>query len=156
MDVKLVVKNETALHKFAATLADVCRTYLGTIIFLQGELGAGKTTFARGFLHELGHQGHVKSPTYTYVESYEIDDVIVHHFDLYRVKDPHELEQMGLRDYFTETSLCLIEWPEYGRPYLPVADLICHIDFASTGRVVHLLAASPRGKEILERCGYGI
>lgn len=154
MDVKSIATNEAALQKFAAMLAKTCPADAGLVIFLRGELGAGKTTFVRGFLRGLGYQHHVKSPTYTYVESYHLDQLNVHHFDLYRVKDPHELEQMGLREFFSDASLCLIEWPEYGDAFLPTADLICQIDFVPQGRSIHLIAASTRGQHILERLGY--
>jgi len=100
----------------------------GDIIYLQGELGAGKTTLVRGFLRSLGYQGNVKSPTYTLVETYSFDHFpVVHHLDLYRLKDPEEFFFLGPDNYFTQEAICLIEWPEKAPSLLPKATIKCYI-----------------------------
>lgn len=122
----------------------------GTVVFLQGKLGAGKTTFARGVLLAFGYSGPVKSPTYTLVEPYESNGQRIYHFDLYRLNDPEELEYMGIREYFGADSICLVEWPERGEAILPDADLIVDIQSNGAGRRVSLQAMSRIGENSLE------
>jgi tRNA threonylcarbamoyladenosine biosynthesis protein TsaE len=121
------------------------------IIYLYGELGAGKTSLARGFLQGLEYQDKVKSPTYTLVEPYFIKHYNVYHFDLYRLNDPQELEFIGVQDYFVPPSICLIEWPEHGKSILPPADLACYLETLPEGRELRMEALTPRGKAILKK-----
>jgi tRNA threonylcarbamoyladenosine biosynthesis protein TsaE len=104
------------------------------IIFFHGELGAGKTTFIRGILTALGHTGKVKSPTFTLVEPYQLINQTVYHFDLYRLNNPLELDDIGFRDYLSEQALCLIEWPEKASGYLPKADIDVYLTYAEQRR----------------------
>ncbi len=121
------------------------------IIYLSGQLGAGKTTFSRGFLQGLGFVGNVKSPTYTIVEPYQLAQGVVNHFDFYRIQDPNELELMGVRDYFQENSICLIEWPECATGLLPAPDIICVLLLKEFGREVTIEAKSQAGETIVKQ-----
>jgi len=145
----LKVKDETEMVDLGATVAGVLQG--GEVIYLSGELGAGKTTFVRGLLNALGYSGNVKSPTYTLIEPYAINNQDVYHFDLYRVNDPEELEAMGIRDYCDGKSICLFEWPEQGEETLPPADIILSLTHSDPGREVNIESRSPQGEIILNQ-----
>ena len=107
-----------------------------SLVFLQGDLGAGKTTMVRGFLRAAGYHGVVKSPTYTLVEEYLVGGRKIFHFDLYRLVDPEELEWIGIRDYFDQDCVCFIEWPDKGKGFLPKPDGIITLTAQGDGRAL--------------------
>jgi len=119
------------------------------VIYLEGQLGAGKTTLTRGVLQALGYRGNVKSPTYTLVEPYDLPSGTVYHFDLYRLKDPAELEFIGVQEYFESGRVCLVEWPARGAGEIPVPDLVAALAVAGCGRQLAITAASEAGEKIL-------
>ncbi|MBC53207.1 MAG: tRNA (adenosine(37)-N6)-threonylcarbamoyltransferase complex ATPase subunit type 1 TsaE [Gammaproteobacteria bacterium] len=123
----------------------------GAIIYLTGDLGAGKTTLSRGLIRGLGYQGAVKSPTYTLVEPYEYFEFPLYHFDLYRLTDPEEVEFLGVDEYFVPPAVCLIEWPCRGQGFLPSPDLAITLEIAGKGRCLTFEAASTKGLEIADR-----
>ena len=125
------LKTESDTEKFAANLAAGIKP--PAVIFLEGQLGAGKTTFVRGFLRALGYEGRVKSPTFTLVETYDLDHCHVAHFDLYRLKDPAELALMGIRDYFESDTICIIEWASMAQEQLPLPTLLCQLSIPDSG-----------------------
>ena len=137
----LTVNNESATLALGKKISEHCPQSAFTI-HLEGELGAGKTTLTRGLLHALGHNSHVKSPTYTLVEQYLLNGRTIYHFDLYRLADPEELEYIGLDDYLGNDALCLIEWPAQGGSYLPRPDLIITLQYQKQGRQVTLTPTS--------------
>jgi tRNA threonylcarbamoyladenosine biosynthesis protein TsaE len=133
----VVLNSEQQTEAYGAELWSVLPEK--TIIFLRGTLGAGKTTLVRGFLRAAGFKGAVKSPTYTLVEEYSIAGRKIFHFDLYRIKDPEELEWMGIQDYFAENAVCFIEWPEMGLGMLPEADMEIELTPKNQVRVLQVL-----------------
>ncbi|RDL24706.1 MULTISPECIES: tRNA (adenosine(37)-N6)-threonylcarbamoyltransferase complex ATPase subunit type 1 TsaE [Pseudomonas] len=143
-EVTLYLADEQAMSDFGARIARVTQGH--GLIFLVGNLGMGKTTLSRGIIRGLGHVGAVKSPTFTLVEPYEIGDIRAFHFDLYRLVDPEELEFLGIRDYFDDDALCLIEWPDKGAGFLPKPDLTITISPQDSGRSLNILSQGSRGE----------
>lgn len=143
-EVTLYLADEQAMSDFGARIARVTQGH--GLIFLEGNLGMGKTTLSRGIIRGLGHVGSVKSPTFTLVEPYEIGEVRAFHFDLYRLVDPEELEFLGIRDYFEDDALCLIEWPDKGAGFLPKPDLTITISPQDSGRSLKILSQGSRGE----------
>lgn len=146
-----VLQTENEMLHLAAQIARAISDESGAVIYLYGQLGAGKTTFTRGFLYGLGLSGKVKSPTYTLVEPYDIAEKKIFHFDLYRLTNPDELTHIGMEDYFLPEGICLIEWPEKGEGKLPKADLSCQIDILQQGRQITITPLTSRGKDVIRQ-----
>ena len=134
----MFLADEAQTETLGRTLAETISA--PALIFLRGDLGAGKTTFSRGFIQASGHRGPVKSPTYTLIEPYVIELKKIYHLDLYRLSDPGELEYLGLEDLLAERAIVLVEWPERGSAYLPDADLEITLQHRAQGRDATLLA----------------
>lgn len=147
MGLRIALPDEGATRELGAALARVCAG--GLIIYLEGSLGAGKSTLARGLLHGLGHPGAVKSPTYTLIEPYEVAGKRVFHLDLYRLADPEELEYLGMRDLLDPDALVMIEWPEKGAGFLPLPDIEIRLEYVAEGRVAELSARTGPGAAVL-------
>jgi tRNA threonylcarbamoyladenosine biosynthesis protein TsaE len=121
----------------------------GLVIYLSGELGAGKTTFARGVLRGLGYTGKVKSPSFTLVELYPFSSLYLYHFDFYRLDDPRGWIDAGLREYFRSDAICLVEWPEKASGTLPAADIEVLLTLAEDARDIRVVASSAAGQQCL-------
>lgn len=144
--------DEAATIAIGSGLADVVKNATVQqvlVVYLNGDLGAGKTTLTRGFVRGMGHVGNVKSPTYTLVEPYELAKWRIFHFDLYRLADAEELEYMGIRDYFNNDCCCFIEWPEKGVGLLAKADLIINMAYQDEQRIINLQAGSVYGEQVI-------
>ncbi len=136
--------DEAAMTALAAALAGVIEVPL--VIYLHGDLGAGKTTLTRALIQALGHAGRVKSPTYGLLEHYDIPGISVLHLDLYRIGDPGELEFLGIEDLIDRNTLLLVEWPERGGDQLPAADLTIHFEHAGEARDLTWRPHTPPGE----------
>lgn len=148
--------DETATQALGAALARALRP--GLVIYLHGDLGAGKTALTRALLHAAGHKGAVKSPTYTLSEPYRItldgQQVSLIHYDLYRMASPEEFLDAGFREDFDGKNICIVEWPEKGEPVLPPPDVNVLLEVSGPGRHVELQALSELGLLCLERLHY--
>ncbi|MDB2705495.1 tRNA (adenosine(37)-N6)-threonylcarbamoyltransferase complex ATPase subunit type 1 TsaE [Pseudomonadota bacterium] len=142
--------DEAATLDLGKQIAQYCPQTQFTI-HLEGELGAGKTTLTRGLLRALGHKGNVKSPTYTLVEHYSLSTRPVFHFDLYRLIDPEELDYLGLDDYLSNNSLCLIEWASQGGDYLPKPDLIITLTYHKQSRHIKIEPVSTQARIVYDK-----
>ena len=147
--------DDAATHSVGEKLAKLAQAPLR--IYLSGPLGAGKTALVRAFLRALGVQGAVKSPSYALVEPYNFSNYSVYHFDFYRFFDQNEWEESGFRDYFEETAICLVEWPEKAGGLLPPADLKIYLSYhqlpshETTGRGIEVKALSVSGQHLVEK-----
>ncbi len=137
------------MEQLGAQLADCLAP--PAVVFLHGDLGAGKTTLVRGLLRALQWREAVKSPTYTLVESYSLKGIQYHHFDLYRIRTPSEVEWLGLDSYLTDTAICLFEWPERAEGYLRPADLDLTLRYTDSGRTVQINATNSKLSAAISR-----
>ncbi len=149
---QLFLPDESAVLKLGEKLGPYLKDHAlrkseALMVYLDGDLGAGKTTLTRGILAGLGYPGIVKSPTFTIVEPYSIDNLEIFHFDLYRLTEPEELLFLGGRDYYSQQALCLVEWPDLGRGVLPEPDLTVKLSYEQTGRRCELISYN-----LQERC----
>ncbi|MBN2864762.1 MAG: tRNA (adenosine(37)-N6)-threonylcarbamoyltransferase complex ATPase subunit type 1 TsaE [Thiotrichales bacterium] len=151
----LFLADESETTRLAKTFANACnlsKAYeSGLMVYLHGDLGAGKSFFSRGFIQHFLPEQKVKSPTYTIVESYKCYNFAVHHLDLYRLCDPEELEYLAIRDLLSGFFVALIEWPQKGEGFLPSADIEIHLSHQAQGRQIELVANSEKGHLVLTK-----
>ena len=148
-DVQKTALNENALTELAGTMASQVGPEQ-TLIFLSGDLGAGKSTFVRAFLQAAGVQGRIKSPTYTLIEPYAVANRRYYHLDLYRLTAPEELEYLAFRDLLDRHAVLLIEWPEKGGDELPAPDLDVRLTLADAmHRNIQMVARTPQGERLI-------
>jgi tRNA threonylcarbamoyladenosine biosynthesis protein TsaE len=146
-----LLNSEIETKQFAEQIAQYCPENKRFIVFLNGELGSGKTTFARFFISALGHSGLVKSPTYIFVKIYPLPKHTVFHLDLYRLRFPAEVLEIGLYDEFEQASVWLIEWSERALSFLPVPDIVCTFTVLAAHRQVAFQSQTPSGYELLQK-----
>jgi len=145
----LNLSGETATLALGAALSRALTP--GQVIYLEGDLGSGKTTLVRGVLRGLGHAGNVKSPTFTLVELYVISSLTVHHFDFYRFNQPEEYLDAGLDEYFQGEAICFVEWPDKAGAYLAPADMRISLALAGEGRQIVFSPLTEAGQACLNR-----
>lgn len=150
LQIRRYIPTEADMLEFGKKLAKTCENQ-GIWIYLRGELGAGKTTLVRGFLQGIGYEKRVKSPTYTLVEPYEVNDKLVYHFDFYRISESAELAYLGLGEYFTQTSICLVEWADHFLEQLPTPDILISFTSHNPGRQLEMESKTLRGAAVMER-----
>jgi tRNA threonylcarbamoyladenosine biosynthesis protein TsaE len=154
---EFALPDEAATLVLGAVLAEVLTDVLAqdtqpaAVIYLEGDLGAGKTTLVRGLLRKVGVGGTVKSPTYTLVEPHVVSGLNLYHFDFYRFSYPEEFLDAGLDEYFAAAGVCLVEWPDRAQPYLPACDLRIRLELDGHARRASLGAESERGRQWLSR-----
>ncbi|HET6564932.1 MAG TPA: tRNA (adenosine(37)-N6)-threonylcarbamoyltransferase complex ATPase subunit type 1 TsaE [Xanthomonadales bacterium] len=144
---KWQLEDEAAMVRLAHDFGQVLQAPI--VIYLQGDLGAGKTTFARALIQGLGYSGRVKSPTYGLLESYQVGGFDFLHLDLYRIQDPAELEYLAIADQFTQRGVLLVEWPEKAFTVLPSADIRIKINEIDSGRSMEIVAESEIGRAVI-------
>ncbi|MFG1496239.1 tRNA (adenosine(37)-N6)-threonylcarbamoyltransferase complex ATPase subunit type 1 TsaE [Saccharospirillum sp. HFRX-1] len=142
--------DESQMPALGQRLARALMHLDGARLYLDGTLGMGKTTLSQAIIAGCGWTGRVKSPTYTLVEPYECESITVVHFDLYRLADPEELEFIGVRDYLTDHTAWLVEWPERGAGVLPGADVVIHFSEADSARSLAFEPGTERGQSLIE------
>jgi tRNA threonylcarbamoyladenosine biosynthesis protein TsaE len=147
--ITLTLADENATMDFAQRLA--AQLQPGLVIYLQGDLGAGKTTLVRAVLNALGYTGRVKSPTYTLLEPYQVAGLDLRHFDLYRMNDEEEWESAGFRDEFNGNNIFFIEWPDKARNLLPPADVEIVFEILHQNRRVDIFGHSVTGNTCLKQ-----
>lgn len=143
------VVDEAAVGSLARRFARAME--LPAVLYLRGDLGAGKTTFARAYIQSLGYSGYVKSPSYGLLETYQAGGQKILHLDLYRIEDPEELEYLAIRDLYDEGSVMMVEWPDRGLHHLPAPDLVLEFGEKNEVRFVVCLTCSERGRRVSER-----
>lgn len=144
----VALPDEAATLALGARLSGLLKP--GWVVYLQGDLGAGKTTLVRGILRALGYEGRVKSPTYTLVESYELSRFVLQHYDLYRMIDPREWLDAGFRDDCNASTLCIVEWPEKAGALMPRPDMEIRLEMAGEGRTARIRALSAQGRKEMQ------
>jgi tRNA threonylcarbamoyladenosine biosynthesis protein TsaE len=147
MSESFFLPDENATRRLGAALAEGIAP--GRVIFLSGDLGAGKTTLVQGLLRALGYGGRVKSPTYSLVELYKLSRLNLYHFDFYRFEDESEWIDSGFREYFSQDSACVVEWPERVAGLLAPPDLELRLDFSGSGRRARLTPRTAAGHDWL-------